>query len=81
MAHLTAGRSAAAVADLERAVGQAPKAARYLHLALAYEQAGKQKEAVAALDHARSLRADGSFAIPIELAKLEELAGRLNRDR
>ncbi|MBX9627205.1 MAG: tetratricopeptide repeat protein, partial [Gemmataceae bacterium] len=71
---LGAGRVAEAVADLEQAVDQEPTAARLVHLAAAYEKAGRKDDAKRALARADGLKGDGSLVLPAERAEYLRLS-------
>ena len=75
--YLALGRSAAAVADLERATGDGPTPARYFHLARALQMAKKSKEARKALAKAKQAGLEVKRLHPVERVAYDQITREL----
>jgi len=76
--YLAAGKSDLAIADLEQAVAEAPTAARYFHLAQAYQMAKKQDAALQAFRKAKTAGLSLSILHPLERTAYPQLQGELD---
>ena len=77
--YLKSGDFEHALEDLKQAVGSAPTAAKYFHLAQAYLAAKQKDEAKQSLDKARRRRADPGGPAPLEMPPLTGGARRPRR--
>lgn len=75
--YLTLGKGAPAVADALAAVGDAPSAARYFHLAQAHQLTGDQAAARQALQKAQKLGLAGQQLHPAERPALQKMMNDL----
>jgi Tfp pilus assembly protein PilF len=79
--HLTAGRAAQAVQDLEDAVAEAPTASRYFHLAQAHQLAKNRTSAMAALMEANRLGLNESGLNALERTAYQRLCVQLGMEK
>jgi len=79
LAHLALGRTEPAIKDLEEAVAVRPTSDNLLHLARAYAQASRKKEAAEALERARRAGLDERTIHPLEQDGYRRLLADLAR--
>jgi hypothetical protein len=70
---LTLGRGEQAVADLEEATREEPNAARFFHLARAYQLANNTKAAAKAMRQAKAMKLKPEHLHPVERVVFQQL--------
>lgn len=79
MAHLAAGETSPAVADMEEAIRQEPAAPYYLHLAQARLQAGDRTAAVTALQEGKKRGLRPEIVHPLEQDRCRRMLAELDK--